>query len=171
MLLSITGKLDTQKLSSALSQVTNWHKLGIKLGIPPAEIKENSRPSFSSFLPPSLLPSLPCALPSLFLSQLTKSEDVARNCRSRCERQVIPYYWFSPELDEIISTIEHWWEAVWHHPQGQDATRGLPGPDGHSHPTLLLHRCSREWEWTALSGPLYCIPALVMLIDNNVTFL
>ena len=106
MLLSITGKLDTQKLSSALSQVTNWHKLGIKLGIPPAEIKENSRPSFSSFLPPSLLPSLPCALPSLFLSQLTKSEDVAHNCRSRCERQGIPYYRFSPELDEIISTIE-----------------------------------------------------------------
>ena len=38
--------------------------------------------------------------------QLTKSEDVARNCRSRCEKQNIPYYRFSPELDEIISTIE-----------------------------------------------------------------
>ena len=70
-------------------------------------------PSVLPSLPPSLpllLPSLPPLPPScpffLFLSQLTKSEDVARNCRSRCERQGIPYYRFSPELDEIISTIE-----------------------------------------------------------------
>ena len=37
---------------------------------------------------------------------MTKSEDVAHNSRSRCEKQGIPYYRFSPIFDEIVDTIE-----------------------------------------------------------------
>ena len=38
--------------------------------------------------------------------QMTKSEDVARNSRSRCEKQGILYYRFSPVFDEFVDTIE-----------------------------------------------------------------
>ena len=38
--------------------------------------------------------------------QVTESEGVADNCRSRCEKQNIPFYRFSPELDDVISLSE-----------------------------------------------------------------
>ena len=40
MLLSTTGKLDVQNLSNALEKVTNWHQLGLKLGIPPHKLSK-----------------------------------------------------------------------------------------------------------------------------------
>ena len=39
-------------------------------------------------------------------TQMTRSEDVDRNSRSRCEKQGIPYYRFSPLFDEVVDTIE-----------------------------------------------------------------
>ena len=38
--------------------------------------------------------------------QLNQSEKVARNSQSRCEEQGIPFYRFSPELDEMIAGSE-----------------------------------------------------------------
>ena len=43
---------------------------------------------------------------SLLLVQLTKSEDVSANCHCRCEQLRIPYYRFSPHLDETVDTAE-----------------------------------------------------------------
>ena len=112
--------------------------------------------------------------PSCPFFPLSLSVDKVRGCCSQLSQSLWaaghPVLPIQPRARwDHLNHRRRWWEAVWHHPQGQDATGGLPGPDGHSHPTLLLHR--RSWEWTALIGPLYCIPALVMLIDNNVMFL
>jgi len=38
--LTITGKLDVQKLCDVLEGVTNWYQLGIKLGILPAKLRK-----------------------------------------------------------------------------------------------------------------------------------
>lgn len=38
--------------------------------------------------------------------QVVESEGVAENCRSRCMKQNIPYYRFSPKLDEAIPLSE-----------------------------------------------------------------
>ena len=38
--MSTTGKPDVQNLSNALEKVTNWHQLGIKLGIPPHKLSK-----------------------------------------------------------------------------------------------------------------------------------
>ncbi len=35
-----------------------------------------------------------------------ESETVARNCRSRCDEQSIPFYRFSPKLEEVIPAGE-----------------------------------------------------------------
>ncbi len=37
---------------------------------------------------------------------MLESEGVADNCRSRCVKQNIPFYRFSPELDEVICLSE-----------------------------------------------------------------
>ncbi len=40
------------------------------------------------------------------LSQLVESEIVADNCKSRCAEQQIPFYRFSPQLDEVVASGE-----------------------------------------------------------------
>ena len=39
-------------------------------------------------------------------SQLVESEMVAKNCKSRCEERGIPFYRFSPNLDDVIAAGE-----------------------------------------------------------------
>ena len=38
--------------------------------------------------------------------QLVESEIVADNCKSRCAEQQIPFYRFSPQLDEVVAAGE-----------------------------------------------------------------
>ena len=40
MLLSNAGKLDAHNLFNALKEVSDWHKLGVLLGIPPSELRK-----------------------------------------------------------------------------------------------------------------------------------
>ena len=40
MLLSNTGKLDAHNLFNALMEVSDWHKLGVALGISPPELRK-----------------------------------------------------------------------------------------------------------------------------------
>ena len=40
MLLSNTGKLDAHNLFNALMEVSDWHKLGVVLGISPPELRK-----------------------------------------------------------------------------------------------------------------------------------
>ena len=40
MLLSNAGKLDAHNLFNALKEVSDWHKLGVVLGIPPSELRK-----------------------------------------------------------------------------------------------------------------------------------
>ena len=40
------------------------------------------------------------------MEQLNQSEKVAKNSQSRCEEQGIPFYRFSPKLDETIAGSE-----------------------------------------------------------------
>jgi len=40
MLFPTTGKPDMQSLSNALKDVSNWHQLGIQLGIPTSELRK-----------------------------------------------------------------------------------------------------------------------------------
>ena len=37
---------------------------------------------------------------------MSESESVAELCRSQCEKQKVPFYRFSPPLDEVISMNE-----------------------------------------------------------------
>ena len=40
MLLSNAGKLDAHNLFNALKEVSDWHKLGVLLSIPPSELRK-----------------------------------------------------------------------------------------------------------------------------------
>ena len=42
----------------------------------------------------------------LFLAQLVESEIVAKNCKTRCHEQNIPFYRFSPQLTNMVSAGE-----------------------------------------------------------------
>ena len=47
-----------------------------------------------------------CILIYVILMQLVESEIVAKNCQVRCNEQNIPYYRFSPHLNQVISAGE-----------------------------------------------------------------
>ncbi len=47
---------------------------------------------------------IPPSLPAL---QMNQDEETARNCKSRCERQNIPFYRLSPFLDRAVMPTEN----------------------------------------------------------------